>query len=47
MVSIAHRAAVGDFHNQRWTMVPEAEGAATGGGPRYRLNTAAIQPAAA
>ena len=46
MVSIAHRAAVGDFHNQRWTLVPQPEGAA-GGGARYRLNTSAIQPAAA
>ena len=46
MVSIAHRAAVGDFHNQRWTLVPQPEGAASGGA-RYRLNTSAIQPAAA
>ena len=38
MVSIAHRAAVGDFHNQRWTLVPQAEGAAPGGA-RYRLET--------
>lgn len=45
MVSIAHRAAVGDFHNQRWTLVPQQEGAA--GGARYRLNTSAGQPAAA
>jgi putative ATP-binding cassette transporter len=33
MVSIAHRAAVGEFHTQRWTLVPEAEGAAA----RYRV----------
>ena len=38
MVSIAHRAAVGDFHNQRWTLVPQAYGA-PGGGARYRLET--------
>jgi putative ATP-binding cassette transporter len=52
MVSIAHRAAVGDFHNQRWTLVPqereEGEGKeATGAGARYRLSTSAVQPAAA
>ncbi|MDH6167861.1 putative ATP-binding cassette transporter [Variovorax boronicumulans] len=45
MVSIAHRAAVGDFHNQRWTLVPQEEGAA--GRARYRLNVSAAQPAAA
>ncbi|MGJ7608015.1 ABC transporter ATP-binding protein/permease [Variovorax sp. LT1R20] len=46
MVSIAHRAAVGDFHNQRWTLVPQEEGAA--GGARYRLNVStATQPTAA
>ncbi|MGJ7544291.1 ABC transporter ATP-binding protein/permease [Variovorax sp. LT1R16] len=45
MVSIAHRAAVGDFHNQRWTLVPQKEGEA--GSARYRLNASAIQPAAA
>jgi putative ATP-binding cassette transporter len=34
MVSIAHRAAVGEFHTQRWTLVPDAtEGAAA----RYRV----------
>ncbi len=33
MVSIAHRAAVGEFHTQRWTLVPEAEGAPS----RYRV----------
>ncbi|MDM0056044.1 ABC transporter ATP-binding protein/permease [Variovorax fucosicus] len=33
MVSIAHRAAVADHHQQRWTLVPEAEGAPA----RYRL----------
>jgi len=27
MVSIAHRASVGDYHQQRWTLVPAAEGA--------------------
>ncbi len=37
MVSIAHRAAVGDFHTQRWTLVPEAEGSAA----RYRVEVAA------
>jgi putative ATP-binding cassette transporter len=52
MVSIAHRAAVGDFHNQRWTLVPqereEGEGKeATGAGARYRLSTSAVQPGAA
>lgn len=36
MVSIAHRAAVGDHHRQRWTLVPEAEGAPA----RYRLSVA-------
>jgi putative ATP-binding cassette transporter len=45
MVSIAHRAAVGDFHNQRWTLVPQAEGA--GGGARYRLSTSGPSPQAA
>ena len=38
MVSIAHRAAVGDFHNQRWTLVPQADGAPAGSA-RYRLET--------
>ncbi|WP_418119269.1 ABC transporter ATP-binding protein/permease [Variovorax sp. 350MFTsu5.1] len=33
MVSVAHRAAVGEFHSQRWTLVPEADGAAA----RYRV----------
>jgi putative ATP-binding cassette transporter len=48
MVSIAHRAAVGDFHNQRWTLVPQPEGTqGTTGGARYRLDTSAVQPAAA
>lgn len=47
MVSIAHRAAVGDFHNQRWTLVPQEEGTGTTGGARYRLNTSTAQPAAA
>ena len=47
MVSIAHRAAVGDFHNQRWTLVPQEEGTGTAGGARYRLDTSAVQPAAA
>jgi putative ATP-binding cassette transporter len=44
MVSIAHRAAVGDFHNQRWTLEPQAEGST---GARYRLNISSAQPAAA
>lgn len=35
MVSIAHRAAVGNHHRQRWTLVPSANGAPT----RYRLDT--------
>jgi putative ATP-binding cassette transporter len=47
MVSIAHRAAVGDFHNQRWTLVPQPEGSAANGGARYRLNVSETQPAAA
>lgn len=33
MVSIAHRASVGSFHDKRWTLVPEADGAAS----RYRV----------
>ncbi len=33
MVSIAHRASVGAFHDRRWTLVPEAEGAVA----RYRV----------
>jgi putative ATP-binding cassette transporter len=33
MVSIAHRASVGSFHDKRWTLVPEADGAAA----RYRV----------
>ena len=45
MVSIAHRAAVGDFHNQRWTLVPQADGAPSGSA-RYRLETS-VSPAAA
>jgi len=36
MVSIAHHAAVGEFHTQRWTLVPEPEGAAA----RYRVEVA-------
>lgn len=45
MVSIAHRPAVGDFHGQRWTLVPQEESA--GSGARYRLDTAAAaQPTA-
>jgi putative ATP-binding cassette transporter len=36
MVSIAHRASVGDYHQQRWTLVPQA-----GAGARYRLNISA------
>ena len=45
MVSIAHRAAVGDFHNQRWTLVPQADGAPAGSA-RYRLETS-VSPSAA
>ncbi|MEJ8820610.1 ABC transporter ATP-binding protein/permease [Variovorax humicola] len=37
MISIAHRAGVGDHHHQRWTLVPQADD----GPARYRLNTAA------
>ncbi len=37
MVSIAHRAAVGEFHTQRWTLVPET---AEGAGARYRVEVA-------
>jgi putative ATP-binding cassette transporter len=33
MVSIAHRASVGAFHDRRWTLVPQAEGV----GARYKL----------
>jgi putative ATP-binding cassette transporter len=33
MVSIAHRAAVGDHHARRWTLTPEPEGATA----RYRI----------
>jgi len=33
MVSIAHRASVGAFHDKRWTLVPESSGAAA----RYRV----------
>ena len=43
MVSIAHRAAVGEFHTQRWTLVPEPEGAAA----RYRVEVAPGGSAAA
>jgi putative ATP-binding cassette transporter len=37
MVSIAHRASVGAFHDQRWTLVPQPEGAPA----RYRLEAGA------
>ncbi|MDM0068705.1 ABC transporter ATP-binding protein/permease [Variovorax sp. J31P207] len=33
MVSIAHRASVGDHHQRRWTLVPQPEGS----GVRYRV----------
>ncbi|SEA95117.1 ABC transporter ATP-binding protein/permease [Variovorax sp. YR216] len=33
MVSIAHRASVGAFHDRRWTLVPESNGSAA----RYRV----------
>lgn len=33
MVSIAHRASVGAFHDKRWTLVPESGGASA----RYRV----------
>jgi len=33
MVSIAHRATVGDHHQRRWTLVPRSEA----GGARYRV----------
>ena len=35
MVSIAHRASVGAFHDQRWTLVPQPEGAPA----RYKVET--------
>ena len=35
MVSIAHRASVGAFHDKRWTLVPEPEGASA----RYRVES--------
>lgn len=44
MVSIAHRTAVGDFHNQRWTLVPQSDDAPAGSA-RYRLETS-VSPAA-
>lgn len=49
MVSIAHRPSVGDFHGQRWTLVPQEESAkeGTSGGARYRIDAGAAQPAAA
>lgn len=36
MVSIAHRASAAAFHDKRWTLVPQPEGAAA----RYRLEAA-------
>ncbi|RST53878.1 ABC transporter ATP-binding protein/permease [Variovorax sp. MHTC-1] len=36
MVSIAHRASAGAFHDKRWTLVPQPEGADA----RYRLDAA-------
>lgn len=36
MVSIAHRASAATFHDKRWTLVPQPEGA----GARYRLDAA-------
>jgi putative ATP-binding cassette transporter len=33
MVSIAHRASVGDHHQRRWTLVPQPEGS----GVRYKV----------
>jgi putative ATP-binding cassette transporter len=36
MVSIAHRASAAAFHDKRWTLVPQPEGA----GARYRLEAA-------
>ena len=41
MVSIAHRAAVGEHHDKRWTLVPTGDAS----GARYRLSTA-TEPAA-
>ena len=38
-----HRAAVGEFHTQRWTLVPETEGAAA----RYRVEVTPAGGAAA
>lgn len=43
MVSIAHRASVGAFHTQRWTLVPQPEGASA----RYRLELGATTPLSA
>lgn len=40
MVSIAHRASVGDHHGQRWTLIPQAHGVGSNGA-RYRLGTSA------
>ena len=37
MVSIAHRASVGGFHDARWTLVKQPEGAPA----RYRLEVGA------
>ncbi len=43
IVSIAHRASVGAFHSQRWTLVPQPEGASA----RYRLELGAATPSPA
>ena len=44
MVSIAHRASVGAFHSERWTLVPQPEGMAA----RYRLESGTpVAPASA
>ena len=47
MVSIAHRAAVGEHHKQRWTLVPQSDGTLSAGNARYRLSTDAALPAGA
>ena len=47
MVSIAHRATVGEHHKQRWTLVPQSDGTLSAGNARYRLSTDAALPAGA
>ncbi len=40
MVSIAHRAAVGEHHRQRWVLVPQPDG----GPARYRVGNGDMTP---